>query len=782
MNPSRLLFRLMLGRRLPVTRGTLSVPGLRGPLRIRRDRWGIPHVDAGHELDAFYGAGFCHGQDRAFQLEALLRVVRGTLAELVGPPGLPVDRLSRRVGFHHAAKEQLAALDADVREMLEAYARGVNAGTTLGSPRRAHEFVLLRGRPTPWTPADSLAVLKLISFTLASNWDVELARLKVLTADGPEALRALDPAYPPGQPVTDPPGAAAGPAADRLADDLAAFTAVVGKGGASNNWAVAGARTATGRPLLANDPHLNANLPPHWYLAHLRCPDWEVAGATFLGGPSVLAGHNGHAAWGVTAGLVDNTDLFRERVGPDGASVREGDRFVPCPVREEVIAVRGDAAVTERVLVTPRGPVVSPAFSDPPGAADGAREVLSLRATWLDPRPVRGLLVLHRVRSFAEFRAALAVWPGTSQNVVYADAGGTVGWQLMGEAPRRRKGWGTLPLPGWEPGVGWEPDPVPASDMPHLVDPDGGFVATANNAPCPAGAGPYLGSDWMDGYREASIHRSLASRADWDVASTLALQTDRRALSWEEMRDAVLAAPGADADARRALELLRGWDGVASAGSTAAAVFELFVAEMACRVGRAKAPNAFPTAVGRGDGPLYGYNFFAFRRVGHLARLLREQPPGWFARPWPEEVADALAGVVRGLRSSRGPDERRWGWGSVRPLTLTHPLGAGRWLARVFNLGPVSWGGDADTINQASVRPLDPLGQPDSIASMRVVIDVGAWGDSRFVLPAGQSGNPLSPHYDDLFPLWQRGEGVPIAWTPEEVRAATRDTLELVPG
>ncbi len=234
-----------------------------------------------------------------------------------------------------------------------------------------------------------------------------MARLIVLLEDGPEALAALDPAYPPWRPATVPPGGkAAEPVLDRLAEELRMFTALVRAGG-SNNWTVAPSRTATGRPILANDPHLDARLPPHWYLLQARTPQWAVAGATFLGGPSVQSGHNGHAAWGVTAGMIDNTDLFREQIGPDGRSVRQGDGFVPCEVREEVIAIKGEASVTERVLLTPRGPIISPALLSTP-------EALSLRAVWLDPRPVDGLLRLHRVRSFEEFHKAAEHWPAAS--------------------------------------------------------------------------------------------------------------------------------------------------------------------------------------------------------------------------------------------------------------------------------------------------------------------------------------------------------------------------------
>ncbi len=499
-----------------------------------------------------------------------------------------------------------------------------------------------------------------------------------------------------------------------------------------------------------------------------------MAGATFLGGPAVQCGHNGFAAWGVTAGLIDNTDLFREQIGPDGRSVRQGDSFVPCPVREEVIAVRGAARVTERVLVTPRGPIVSPALR-------GCAEALSLRAVWLDPRPLDGLLHLHRVRSFDEFRRAAVYWPAASQNMVYADQSGAIGWQMFGQAPKRRRGWGLVPAPGWEPDAGWESDLVPAEQLPHVQDPAEGFVATANNQPLPDGVGPFLGVDWLDGYRVAAIARELSARADWDVPRTLALQMDQHTVAWDDLRDAVLSAPAGDADARQALELLRRWDGRVSVDSPAATMYELFLSEMEGRAARAKAPRTFATVLGEPLGPITPYNFLCYRRTGHLARLLREQPAGWFQRPWPDEIADALSAVVRRLRTKHGTDPARWAFGRLRKLILRHPLGRVRWLAPIFNRGPIPYGGDADTINQGAVLPLDPLAAVDTIASLRTVLDVGAWHNSRFSLPGGQSGNPLSPHYDDLFPLWKRGEGVPIAWTEEEVRQAAVRTLELTP-
>lgn len=767
MNLARLLFRAALGRRLPRTEGELRLEGLARPVTVRRDRWGIPLIAAEGDRDAAYGLGFCQGQDRAFQLEGLLRVVRGTLAELIGREGLAVDRLVRRVGFRRAAERTLGVLDPGVREFVEAYARGVTAGLSFGGPR-AHEFVLLRASPTAWTAADVLAVGLLQGFVFPSNWDVELARLEILRRDGVEALRALDPAYPEWHPVTAPPGARAGRAREGLARDTAMLVGAMG--GGSNNWTLGARRTATGRPLLANDPHLPPRLPPFWYLAHVRTPEWAVAGASFVGLPAFPVAHNGFAAWGITVGYVDDTDLFLEEVGPDGRSVREGDGFVPCEVRVEEIRVRNGPTVVEEVLVTPRGPIVSPAL-------DGELGALSLRATWLEPLPIAGLFRAPRAMSFAEFRGAFAEWPVLPLNVVYADVEGNIGWQLVGQAPRRRVGSGTVPLPGWAPGVGWEDELVPFAEMPFAANPPEGVLATANNQPVVDDAGPFLGRDWLDGYRAARVQEVLASRDDWDVASTLRLQRDVASLAWREVREVVLAVPAGDAELREATRLLAAWDGEVAAGSRAAALFELFVAELSRRIAEAKAPNAYPWVLGRGFSALVPTTSFAIRRVGHLVRLVRERPGHFFVRPWEDELADALRSALR-THAARG----RLPWGELRPLTLRHPLGARRPLDRIFNLGPFPFGGDANTVAQASVDPLAPTGDPLYIPSLRAVFDVGKWGESRFALPGGQSGNPLSPHYADQLPQWSNGEGLAIPWSEAEIRASTLHTLRLVPG
>lgn len=774
MNLARDVFRWLFGRRLPTTNGEITINGIRSAITIRRDRYGIAYVGAENDADAWFGLGFCHGQDRAFQLERYLRIVRGTLSEVVGPSGLPVDRVSRRIGLARAAQGQIRAMDRESQTLLQAYAGGINAGSTRGCRRPAHEFSLLRIHPTQFKPADCLAIANLLSLFNATNWDCELARLKVLTEHGPEAVLALDHISAEGIQSEQVSITGMSRAVENLDKDLAQFTALVGRGGGSNNWVLAPSRTSSGRPLLANDPHLPAFLPSYWYLAHVRTPEWAVAGASFAGAPAFLIGHNGTAAWGVTTGMVDNTDLYLEQIGPDGRSVRRGDEFVPCPVRQEIIRVKGGEPVVEEVLETPRGPIVGPALLGEVGA-------ISFQATWLQPRPISGLFRIHRARSFDEFRRAFEQWPVSSYNLVYADIHGDIGWQLIGDTPKRKKGRGTIPLPGWDPEAGWEEEPVPFKEMPHADNPAGGILATANNKPETGPDAPYLGIDFDEGYRVERIMEVLQTRRDWDVAGMQALQMDLSCLPWRELRSVVLALPQTGPVLDRALSLLKAWDGFLHPSSPAAALFEFFLSEMARRIALVKAPNAVRWVLGEGFSELAPLTTLIVRRTRHLVNLARTQPSGWFERSWPEEMADALSSAMAHLEETYGKEIDKWAWGRVRPLVLD-PLGRMPGpLARVFRIGPVPLGGDCNTLAAAVGDPQNPTASPITIPTLRMVLDVGNWDQSKFSLPCGQSGNPCSPHYDDLLPLWLKGDGVAIAWSDEAVKESAQECLKLTP-
>ncbi|TNF38279.1 MAG: penicillin acylase family protein [Deltaproteobacteria bacterium] len=768
------LFRFVMGRRLPTHQGTIRVAGPDAAIRIRRDRYGVPYIDAETDHDAWFGLGFCHGQDRGGQLEIVKRLLDGTLSAVAGPDTVPLDRLSRRLGLGRAAAAQFAAADADIRAQLDAYAAGINAGVRRGARKLPHELGLLRCAPTPWTGADVQGFCVVITFALAANWDIELVRLRILREHGPEALMALDPTTPEWLHATTPPLERAQGAVDRLAADVSAFTRLMGLGGGSNAWVVAAEKTATGRPILANDPHLMPSAPAQWYLASLRTPRWAAAGATFAGAASLVVGHNGHAAWGVTAAHIDVADFFVEEIGPDGASVREGDAFVPCEVRREEIAVKGKPPVVEEILETPRGPIVSPAFGE-----DGV--ALSLSASWLQSRPYRGLLGIHHVRSPDDLRAAFTQSSASNTTVAYADVDGHIAWLAAADVPLRRFGSGTVPLPGWDPRVGWDGF-APPETLPFVADPKAGFIATANNAPrANPEEGPFLGLDWLDGYRATTIGTALAARDDWDVAATLALQLDTTSRPWRELRDLLLMLPEADADAARGLALLRAWDGDLGPDTIGGTVFVHLLSELARRIVERHAPRVAAAALGEGATAFLPHNLLVTRRTSHLVRILREQPAGWFERSWPEEIADALATVTRELTKRYGKSPERWAWSQVRPMTLLHPFGDKKPLDALFNVNGVKSRGDATTVAQGAVDPRAPTANPIGVPTLRSVIDVGAWDEARFVLLGGQSGNPLSPQYADQVPLWERGETLPVYWSEDRIAEAARLTLTLEP-
>jgi penicillin amidase len=773
MNLARSLFRLFLGRRLPLTRGRVHVAGVHADVEIRRDVWGIPHIRAESDDDAWLALGFCHGQDRAFQLESILRLARGTLSEIVGADALPVDRLSRRIGFHHAARRGLEVQHSDVRAAIGAYTRGVNAGREIGLRRRPHELVFLRCQPSTYSEVDAASVLPLMSFLLASNWDAEIARWRILLSDGPEAMQAIDPSpYPSDFSVTKPPGAEARPVIDRLSQDLETLARYFPPGGASNSWVVDGSRTRSGRPIVANDPHLSPALPSPWYLAHIETPNWSCAGASFVGGPGISVGHNAHGAWGVTSGFVDNTDLFLEQVGEDGRSVRGPDGFHPAPLREETISIKGQGTICEEVLETPRGPIISPALR-------GEEHAISLRAVWLDPLPLRGTICAHKARDFDEFRECFREWPTLPLNFVWGETSGRIGWQLAGAAPKRRSGWGTIPLPGWLPESGWEDEHVPFEQMPFLDSPPGGIIATANTAPLSPDEEPFLGADFLDSYRQERIVEELEKRSDWDVDGTMRLQLDVHCLPWREMREQVLAACDGRSELQGPAGMLRDWNGELSMDSPAASLYEFLVAALCLRIASAEAPGSVDFALGRGVHPILPHTHFATRRVGHLVRALREEPSSRIEATWEEVIGEALAHACHELISRFGKDPARWVWGEIRGVYFRHSFGEVKTLAPIFNRGPFAMGGDANTVAQSAVDPMSPMSPALFIPSLRMVADVGNWDACRFVLPGGQSGNPLSRHYDDQLGLWLDGEAVTIPWSRAAVEEATVDTLVL---
>ncbi len=563
-------------RSLPQTGGALRLAGLEGPVEVIRDRWGVPHVYARSSRDLACAQGYVHAQDRLWQMDFSRRLAAGRLSEILGAAAAPVDQWVRILGLRRVAEEETGLLDDRSRSEAEAYAAGVNA--RIAQRRLPLEFTILAYRPEPWTVADSLSWSKMMAWMLSVNWESELLRAHLIARLGPDLAAALEPAYPPQCPYVIPPGvdyATIGASAEeraRRARPMLGPAADEGLG--SNNWVLSGSRTASGRPILANDMHLPMGLPAIWYENHLACPDYEVTGVTFPGIAGVLSGHNGHVAWGYTNGFPDVQDLYVERLRrtDDGRVQYEYQgRWLDARVLQEVIRIRGRKPVTQEVVITRHGPIINaltPALA--------GEEPLALRWTALDPAPMTSALPrMARARNCREFREAVRSWTVPVQNVVYADTEGDIGYSYPGKVPIRAKGDGRVPVPGWTGEYEWT-GYIPFEELPHLHNPPQGYVVTANNRVVRDDYPYHLGYDCCFGDRAERIVELIEAGGRIDLAYVQRMQFDQLSPTARDVARCLGQIEVADTELAQVVEMMGRWDGTLAPDSPEAAVHEVF--------------------------------------------------------------------------------------------------------------------------------------------------------------------------------------------------------------
>jgi penicillin G amidase len=541
-------------RPLPKQKGTIELAGLEGPVRVRRDRWGVPHVEAGSAADLWFAEGFCHGQDRLWQMDFYRRALSGRVSEFAGAEGLPVDRLMRTLGMRRTAEREAASLDPELLALLERFCEGVNAAAT-SAKALPFEMRLLRLEFEPWRPADILGLGKLLAFGLSTNWEKELLRADMTRELGPELAAKLDPAYPAGNPVvTQEPWSGDGLGLAEQIDAVRRSIGMAAEASGSNNWAVSGALSATGSPLIAGDPHLPQSMPGIWYQVGLTLGDRTVRGASLPGMPGVYMGQNNDVCWTFTNVMADVQDLFVERV--------EGDRYLfedewrPLEIVREEIVVKGrDAPEVLDVRITHHGPLVNAALG-----ADEA-EPLALRWIALDqPTAFKGMFELDGIRSGAELVATLEGHTSPASNLIWADRHGSIGYKLIGRLPLRKGGCPDLPKPGWEGEFEWE-GAIPYDELPEVVDPESGFLVTANNRIVGDDYPHHITSDWLDGFRARRIEELLGASDEHDVESFEAMQSDNLSIpGLEAARRLGRLSPTGQRE-MSALERLRSWDG-----------------------------------------------------------------------------------------------------------------------------------------------------------------------------------------------------------------------------
>ncbi|MFQ6016949.1 MAG: penicillin acylase family protein [Kiloniellaceae bacterium] len=744
---------LWLRGSLPRTDGTLQIAALRAPVEVLRDADGIVTIRAESEHDAAAALGYVHAQDRLWQMDFMRRTGAGRLSEVIGPATKRLDRFMRTLGLYRVAEANFANLSAPVRALVEAYAAGVNAFIAEPGGPWPPEFYLLGYRPEPWRPADSLVWGRQTALQLSGNWFAEVLRARLARRLSPGQVEFLWPGYPGDAPV------ALGDLAAAL--DLRMLRSLgdllpwaLAPKDASNSWVLDGGRTASGKPILANDPHLALAAPGFWYLARIETPDLTLAGGTSPGVPFLVAGHNGHIAWGLTTTHGDTQDLFIERVaGDDPTRYLTPAGPAPFATREEVIEIRGEEARRVVVRQTRHGPVISDAVSV---AAEAAGRGTVLALAWPALRPDDGsaeaLYHMNRARNWAEFRAALKHFHSPQQNIVYADTGGAIGFAAPARVPIRKRGNGRTPVPGWTGEYDWTGF-VPFDELPMALSPPAGRIVAANNKIVPDDYPYLITADWPDPYRARRIHELLdAGAGPATPEGSLAMQQDVTSLAVRELLPLLLQGEPANRRARRALAMLRAWDGRMDRNSPEPLVFYAWIREL----NRALLADEL--------GP--DFADFQHPKLDRLLRVLREAPE-WcddtatsVKEDCAAQLAAALDAALNGLalRFRRNIDRLRWGDAHI--ARFAHPL-VGRipLFGTIFGYGVEADGGDY-TVNRAGVRftgPAERLFEDVHGPGYRAVYDLADLDNSRFMIATGQSGNPLSPLYGNLAARWRDG-------------------------
>jgi penicillin G amidase len=793
-------------RPLPQLDGTISVSGLQKEVTVERDRWGVPHIRAASVEDLAEVQGYVMAQDRLWQMDLLRRVSRGQLSEILGRATLRIDKQFRTLGFGRAAERETAAMDPESRSVMEAYARGVNRFIEQHQTSLPVEFTLLGYKPQPWQPTDSLVIAGYMYQTLTNTWEEEIDRAEVTKRVGAERARDLfsaeasmdrfvvgDPNVANDgsqrskantdeedddddmQPDTVLKASASGASktsaateADSYPDLTSALTAAVRdlvedsngeirRGLGSNNWVVSGAHTATGKPLLANDTHLELSIPPIWYEIHLTAPGWNVKGFTLPGAPMVVIGHNDHIAWGFTNNGADVQDLYVETFNPAAPDqYRVNGAWAKAQIFEETIHVKGAPDEHLNVVVTRHGPVVR---------REGDK-AYALRWTATEPGGLGNTYNwLGKAQNWTQFRDIMKHTWGPGQNAVYADVQGNIGYVMAARVPIRRKGHGEVPVPGDTDDYEWT-GYIPFDQLPQALNPESGLIGTANARVVGPNYKPYLTDRWEEPYRTARIYDLLEDKHDLRPADMLKVQTDTytypHAFLADQLAASAKTAQPKDDRARKLIDGLKDWNGIADADSPEVAFLD------ATR--RAALALVLEPYLEKDT------NRYEWRSSTFLQRVLTERAAKWLPPGYKnyDELLAAAAdkGVARLAELSNSKRIEDWPWKRFDSLDMLHPIGREGLLKTLLSITGKPQSGTGYSI-RAATKHHGP--------AMRFVANLGNWDESILLIPAGQSGQPGSGHYSDQFSYWYDGQPIVAPFHDDAEAKARKHTLTLKP-
>ncbi len=759
-------------RAMPAYSGVEKLPGLSAEVRVWRDAHGVPHVFAGSMDDAARALGYLHAGERMFQMEILRRVGQGRMAEIRGPELLDVDRFIRTLGLYREAEASLSALSPSAQKRLEAYAEGVNA--YLANRPLPPEFLLAGDRPEPWKPADSLVIAKIEAYQLSQNFKLKLLRARLLRKLGPEQESWMFPGAKPGDPITTLPATSETHAsAESIDDKLGALTGI-GKG-ASNEWVIAGSRTLTGKPILANDPHLDLSAPILWYLARVVTPGGSVKGATLPGAPVFVLGQNERIAWGLTTADSNVEDLFVETVDPsDPSKYLTPDGPMAFDVRTETIHVKGGADVKLEIRTTRHGPVLSDISADLKDFA-GPGKAVALAFTGLGDRDTtaEAFMRVNAARNWSEFLDALRLYQTPTQNFVYADVTGDIGFLNPGLVPLRRQGDGLAPVDGASGAFDWT-GTIPFDEWPRLHNPEAGFAFNANNADFPDNHEPRFGQDWEETFRARRIQQFFDTIDRHSLDTSSEMQADHLSLDVKELQPFIATIAPSDERARKAQAMLLNWNAVMGKDRAEPLIYTAFLRSLHTILIEDK--TGLPM---KEKGPFAATT---------LVSLMRDHA-SWCDSPGAPDpdcrkaLGRALDDGLALLVKRDGADMSQWRWGAEHKALLRHQVYAHVPLFdRLSDLSLPSSGGfyTLDRGGGSDAPPDLPFARTIG-GGFRGVYDLADPRKSRFMIATGESGHIFSSHYGDLVELWNDVKSIALAGSEDQLRKAGAEELTLAP-
>ncbi|MEZ4608232.1 MAG: penicillin acylase family protein [Deinococcales bacterium] len=739
----------------------------------------FPHIYAKNREDAFFALGFVHAQDRLWQMEFQRRVAAGRLSEVLGEATLNTDKFLRTLGIYKAAEASLNYLDAETIAILEAYSRGVNAYLETRSGPLPPEFLILGFKPEPWQPADSLAWSKMMAWDLGSNWDDELLRARLLQVLKPEQVADIFPPYPGDAPVILPDFKGLYDGLD-LAGLWRDSPKPLPPGSGSNNWVLSGEHTITGKPLLANDPHLGLQTPSLWYFAHLNSPEMNVIGASLPGVPAILLGRNDYIAWGFTNTGPDTQDLFVERINPqDPSHYLTPDGSEPFIIRLEEIKIKGKTPIVLNVRESRHGPIISDVNTKANEVAvsqdDGTFEhVVAFAWTTLleDEKTAAAILKLDQAKNWQDFTNALQDFHSPQQNIVYADIEGNIGYYAPARVPVRKSGQGYVPSPGWTGDYDWQGF-IPFEALPHSFNPADGRIMTANHKVVPDDYPYFITSEWSEPYRAERINALLDKISKHSPESFARIQQDQLSLMAASFLPFLGTLDLQSAEAREAQVLLLNWDGLMAAERPEGLIFEAWYREFSRLVYEDELGSELFNDVW-GFRPLFLSEVIGEKRVwcDDSKTPLRESCQ--------DRASLALENALANLKKSYGEDMKSWQWGKAHIANHDHGVMTNTPLKRLFDL-TIPNGGDAFTVNAARF-PIDEVGYTQSSGpGYRAIYDFSNLDNSRFIQTTGQSGNPLSLHYRDFLERWRNVDYLPMTTVRADIEKQALGLLKLSP-